>query len=378
MKAGVGYSVDGDSRKAGREAAGIAMRMAGPPVLAIVFTTDAYDASLVLEGAREVLRDSRIVGFCGAGIVTSAGMFRQGVGVCAIAGDSLRVATTLQRNLSEHPRAVGEQAGAALQAAGIEKGVVLALPDGFQANLSDMLRGLYHGMGHAFAYAGGGAGDNVKFFKTYQFTDQGVASDALAAAALDGLEIATAIGHGWTPIGDPIVITRAEKKRVIEIDGVPAFTAYSRRLDGVSAADFPRVGMRHPLGFPDIAGNYLIRDPLNVNEDGSIDFVTEVPHNAVGNIMEGRMDDLLATAASVARNAVRRVKDPSFVLLFDCISRCLLMGDDFGREIELIRHEAGGSVPILGALTFGEVGSYGDVPLLHNKTVVALAGGGAR
>ena len=61
----------------------------------------------------------------------------------------------------------------------------------------------------------------------------------------------------------------------------------------------------------------------------------------------------------------------------DCISRVLLMGDRFVEEIQAIRQAVGADVPLLGALSFGEIGSYVDVPLLHNKTTVIAVGGGA-
>ena len=75
------------------------------------------------------------------------------------------------------------------------------------------------------------------------------------------------------------------------------------------------------------------------------------------------------------REAVSAVPDAAFLLLFDCISRATLMGDRFREELRAIRKAAGPRLPILGALTFGEIGAAGDVPQLHNKTTVAVAGG---
>jgi hypothetical protein len=253
--------------------------------------------------------------------------------------------------------------------------MVVVLPDGFGTNISEAVRGLYNIMGPDFGYVGGGAGDNLKFFKTYQFTEVGIKSDALAVALLNGLIIQTGISHGWKPEGEPLVITDAKGKKVIEIDGRPAFDVYSERLGGINKNKFPEYGMKYPLGFPDISGNYLIRDPLSVNPDKSIDFITEVPRNAVGNIMSCDMAELIETAEEVAKTTARKVEKPRFALLFDCISRCMLMGKEFEKEIKIIRESIGIGVPLLGALTFGEVGSYVDVPLFHNRTIVLAVGG---
>ncbi len=375
VKAGVAFSSLPDPVQAGREAAARAVRDSGPPGLTVLFTTDAYDAQAVLSAVKPEIGASKLVGFCCAGIITVEGVHPQGVGVCTLSGD-FRAATTLQKGLSLDPAETGRRTGRALREAGLRRGLVFALPDGFQSHLSEMLLGLFGQLGTDFQFAGGGAGDNLKFFKTYQFTEQGLASDAVAAAAIEGVEIATAIGHGWVPRGEPMVITRASGKTVMEIDGIPAFSAYQKSLGHLSREEFKMQGMLHPLGFPDVFGQYIIRDPVRVGDDGSIEFVTEVPSQAVGNIMDGQIDQLVDTAEDVARRAASSIAAPSFVLLFDCISRVLLMGDRFPEEIRAIRQAVGAGVPLLGALSFGEIGSYVDVPLLHNKTTVIAVGGG--
>ncbi len=373
MKSGVSFSNEKDSFRSGRNAAGEAAAVSGEPVLTIVFTTDDYDPSEVLSGVQSVVKSSRIAGFCCGGVITCEGVHEQGVGVITISGD-FKAVTTLEKGLGEDPLGVGEKAGRELLKGTNGNGTAVVMPDGFQADISEMLRGLYNQMGPDVQYTGGGTGDNLKFFKTYQFTENGVAENALAAAYLEGPRIGIGIGHGWNPIGSPLVITSVEGKRVYEIDGMPAFEAYSSRLGGVDRDRFSHQAMRHPLGFPDISGQYIIRDPLIVNSDDSIDFVTEIPFQAVGSIMDCRIDGLIQTAVNAAGRALDAAGDPEFVLLFDCISRTLLMGSRFQDEIFSLRRTVGEDVPLLGALTFGEVGSYQDVPLFHNKTTAVVVG----
>ncbi|MDO8869680.1 MAG: FIST N-terminal domain-containing protein [Methanobacteriaceae archaeon] len=374
MKTGVGYSKSKDSAQAGIEAVENALKESGKPSLTFLFTTDVYDQKSVFESVKELVGDSKIVGFCGGGIITPEGVLRQGVGVCTLSGKELLVETSLQKNINLNPHKAGEKAGEKLMASGIQKGTVFAFPDGFTSNISETIQGLYNTMGPDFKYAGGGAGDNLKFFKTYQFTEKGVESRALATALIDGIEIQTSIGHGWEPKRDPMIITNSNGKKVVEINGITAFDSYNEQIGVIGTEKFPEYGMRYPLGFPDVSGNYLIRDPLKLNFDKSIDFVTEIPKNAVGNVMEGEIIDLIKTAKNVAEKAVQNIEKPQFVLLFDCISRYLLMGDEFEKELESIKKVIGFEVPFLGALTFGEVGSYIDVPLFHNKTVVIVVG----
>ncbi|MEW6097194.1 MAG: FIST N-terminal domain-containing protein [bacterium] len=375
MKVGIAYNTVENSHHAGEEAAKEAVISSGKPALTFLFTTDSYDQEAVFTSVKEVVGDSRIVGFCCGGVITSDGVLTQGVGVCTLSGSELRVATSLQKGLSNAPQTVGERAAKDLLASGIDNGVIFVLPDGFGANISEVVYRLYDSMGPDFKYIGGCAGDNLRFFKTYQFTEAGVESDAVAVALLDGLAIQTAIGHGWNPIGAPLIIGNVDGKKVIEIDGERAFDAYSRRLGGIPLDKFHEYGMKYPLGFPNISGSYLIRDPLTVNPDKSINFVTEIPPNVVGYIMEGKVSNLIKAAGWVAKTSAQKVSQPQFALCFDCISRYLLMGKKFEKELEIITESIGKDIPILGALTFGEVGSYAGTPLFHNKTFTIVVGG---
>lgn len=375
MKVGVGHSTLDNPERASREAAENAIRSSGEPALTFLFTTDSYDQEIVFETVKGIMGNSRMVGFCGGGIITSEGVFPQAIAVATLSGTELRVMTSLQRELDKDPQGAGCRAGEEVLASGINRGAVIVLPDGFAANIAEVIRGLYDSMGPDFTYIGGGAGDNLRFFKTYQFTEMGLASNALAVSLVNGAAIGMSIGHGWKPTGNLLVVTKAKGKRVFQFDAKPAFDVYSERLGNFPRDKFAEWGMRYPLGIPDIHGNYLIRDPLFANDDKSIDLVTEIPVNAVADIMKGNIADLIETARFVAKVAAQKVAKPEFALVFDCISRYLLMGKGFNREIRAIREAIGKELPMLGVLTFGEVGSYAGVPQFHNKTVaIAVLG----
>lgn len=222
---------------------------------------------------------------------------------------------------------------------------------------------------------GGGAGDNLRFYRTYQFTEERVCTDAVAAAVVAGVATEVGIGHGWIPTGEPVVVGDVEGKRVLEIDGRRARDGYAEHVGPIDPDSFAEIGMRCPLGFPDLSGNYVIRDPMRLEEDGTITFVTEVPARAVGYVMKGEPDQLIRAAGGVARTVRQRFEQVRFVLCFDCISRYLLMGERFKNELAEIRNAVDSGVPVLGALTFGEVGCFSAVPVFHNKTVAILAGG---
>jgi hypothetical protein len=379
MKIGTGYSRVLPSREAGGRAAVQALKGSGPrPAVTFVFTTEGYDQEQVLDSVRSEVGDSRVIGASGAGIVTSEGIFADGVNVMVIAGPGIEAVTAIEDFRPEAPGETGKRLGHKLLAANAATGgTVFVFPDGLAGNIALMLRGLYEVMGPDFKYAGGGTGDNLRFLKTYQFTESGVASGAVAAALLTGVTVGTGVGHGWEPVGSPLVITRAEDKFIHEFDERPAFSVYSERLGGIEPARFPEYGLRHPLGIVDAAGRFVIRDPLRVLSGGTLELVTEVPPRAVAYLMEGRMEKLAEAAREVFRAALSAAGEPGFALFFDCVSRVLLTRGAVD-DVRIGREAFGPAVPVAGMLTFGEVGAYADVPLFHNKALVAAIGGQPR
>lgn len=80
-------------------------------------------------------------------------------------------------------------------------------------------------------------------------------------------------------------------------------TCINRSYFGLDRDRFSYYGMKHPLGIPSSGENFIIRDPLNVEDDGSIVLVTEVPQNTIATIMMGEIEELVDAAAKVARSA---------------------------------------------------------------------------
>jgi hypothetical protein len=375
MKAGVGFSERTGANNAVRDAFERAEAGSGHPALSFVFTTDAYEPASVWQTLKDVAGDAPFVGFQCGGVLTGEDVLERGIGVATISGE-LEVATALGTGLDIDPWSAGQRAGQSFVQRGPGSGLVVVLPDSFPSGIYEVTRSLYGPMGPDFRYVGGASGDNLKFLRTCQFTEASVEQNAVAVAVVGGCQVGTAIGHGWQPYGEPLVITQAQGKRVFEIDGRPAFRVYCEHLGiEITRESFHRYATVNPFGFADISGNYVIRDTRAVNDDDSLVLVTEVPANAVAVLMRGEVADLVETAADVAARATAEVRSPALALVFDCVGRYLLMGDAFGQELRALSSGVGVDVPFLGALSFGEIGSFKDVPLFHNKTVaVAVLG----
>jgi len=375
LKVGLGFSMLSDSYKAGVQSAREAVSKSGDPSFTIVFNTLDYDPQAVFKGVKEAVKDSRIIGATSKGIIVYDDIFLKGIGVLTVGGDGLNVKTFALEESKIDDIEKGEKTGEFLLESGIRRGtVIIFFANGF-IDPYKMLLGLYNTMGPEFSYIGSGNEGNIRNQCAFKYTERGVNEGLLVAAVIEGIDISIALSHGFTVSGDPLVITETNKNRIVEIDGIPALDAYAKRLNKDSDINLLSHMFLHPLGFPNLSGDYIIRDPMDINPDKSISFPIEIPKGAVGYVMKGRINNLIKSSGDTARRAIQKVKDPQFALIIDCISRHSLMKKKFKMELEAIRNSMGADIPVLGMLSWGEIGSQDSAPMSHNKTtVVAVAG----
>ena len=96
--------------------------------------------------------------------------------------------------------------------------------------------------------SGGTSGDAGKFQQTWQILGDQVYTDAAVAIGFSGeFRLGTGVMSGWTPIGLPKKVTRAEGNILYELNGESALNVYERFL-GRHAKNLPAVGVEYPLG----------------------------------------------------------------------------------------------------------------------------------
>ncbi|MBI5546156.1 MAG: FIST C-terminal domain-containing protein [Deltaproteobacteria bacterium] len=382
----IGKSTQEDLGAAVAEATGAAMKDALHPALAVVLATDGYPGE-VLAGARSrQLGNLPWVGCSAAGVFADAAFLRAGLVVGVVSSPQAFVGVGAAGPVSGNPRSAGAAAVARaldqLPARSATRGrMALLFMNALGGHGAEVVRGAVHEGGTALAWAGGGAGDNLRFIQAAQFARGQAFSDHAVAAALD-LPGHTGAGmrHGWRPYGPPTMVTRARGSHVLELEYEQAFEVYRRsateRGDEVTREGFTAFAMRHPLGIPQADGDHLIRDPIGVEADGSLRCVAEVPDGSLVRVMESNGSDLVGAARAAAEAARAAVGGPlGGAFVFDCVSRFLLLGDQGLRdELNAVSEGLGQGVPWMGCLTMGEVGALGAaVPQFHNKTTAVLA-----
>ena len=124
----------------------------------------------------------------------------------------------------------------------------------------------------------------------------------------------------------------------------------------------------------------LIRDPITVDEKGSITCAAEIPEGSEIRLMVGSREEAVKVAKIATQDAILQLDGsiPKAVIIFNCIARNKLFGDKSGEEINAIQEVVGKQVPLIGFYTYGEQAPLGGEvkniercnSAFHNETVV--------
>ena len=189
------------------------------------------------------------------------------------------------------------------------------------------------------------------------------------------------VRHGWSRVGDAMMITQSTEGRVLTLDGRPALDTYLDLLDAPRDARedheaFTRFALGHPLGLSRRSGPEQIRCIGKAAfEERSIAAVAEVPQGGLAWLMEGDVDSAVRAAEEACADAISQLGGlaPQALVAFDCTGRRRLLEEDgVEAEVAAIRAAAHGA-PVAGFYTYGEIARTHGVSGFHNQTVVVLA-----
>jgi hypothetical protein len=384
LRAGTGMSRAKDAFAAGKAAAAAAVaRLAGaPPALVMVFTTPRYDLPALLAGVRSITGSALLVGGTTSGEIVQGEYlgFGGGVGVLALTAGPYRFAAAsvsnargdLDRAGQEIARASRERAGRSAHAA------VLLLVDVLLGDLQDLVLGVYRITGPRVTIVGGAAGDEQKFARTVVFHDgEIIEQGAVALWIASPVPLRVATRHGWEPIGIPMLITRAEGTRIMELGGRPAAAVYEEQL-GVAPGTLPPErfwgkSILHPLGLLQPDGTTVIRVARARTEEGHLEILGSLPPaGGAVQVMSGSVDGLIDIAEGVVADALSARPGAGVLLAFSCAARATIFGERAAEEPRRLQ-AAAGEVPTFGFYCCSEFARTAGVLGTHNATLTAIA-----
>lgn len=250
--------------------------------------------------------------------------------------------------------------------------------DGLTSNISYYLSALYKNFGMQTNYFGGGAGSLSLIQKPCVFCNEGFFQDAAISCVI---QTASKIGvkHGWYKIDGPFIVTKAEGNIIKEINWENPFELYKRVVKKhsnkkINDTNFFEIAKGYPFGIVKDNSECIVRDPLMVNESGELICVGELEENTLIDILNGNETTLIEAAKKATKESLKLAINPKKAIIIDCISRILFLEDRFDIELNTITSTIKEDFPeisISGALTLGEISSYGEGFIeFYNKTVV--------
>lgn len=396
IQAGVGLSNNKDSYRAGYEAAKMAVEKAGggKADFLFVFSSISMEQEHMLRGVREATDNTPLIGCTDAGEITNEGPVTKSVGVMAIKTDQIKFAVGLGKNVKDGAREAGQAVAKEVKEKTSEPlRTFIMFPDVLTGNGADIVRGVLDILGPHFPVVGGAPGDDFLFKKTYEYRNDEVTSGAVSGVGLYGnFSMGIGVRHGWMPIGIPMKVTKSEGAVVYELDHKPAVSIYEdyfgKKAEELKKEPLAKMAITYPLGIkiPEL-DEYLIRDPITVDEKGAITCAAEIPEGSEIRLMIGSKERAIEAAQDAAKKLMEEFNldksRPKFVLMFNCIAREKLFGQKAVEEIRAVLKIVGEDVPLLGFYTYGEQAPIGgeirDIGKInsrfYNETVVIFAVG---
>lgn len=381
-----------DSFKVGQEAAQKAMAKSGDKKvdLSVVFASSKYDYPEVIKGIRKITRGAPLIGCSSAGEFTEERTEKESVACAVISSDAHKFFIGMGKGLKENQIEAVKQASRNFpqKVGGYPYLSAMMYIDGLSGKGEESVLSGLTVLGPTVKFSGGAAGDDLKFKETKVFVNEQVSANALSLCLMASkIPVAIGVKHGHSPISPPLTITKAVNNVLYEVDGKPAFTVWKEYIreqakkDGIDVdklKDASEIGsflLRYEAGL--LTGeDYKVRVPLSVNPDGSLNFACTIVEGSVIRIMQSRTKEAqICSAKEAAEIVFKAAKGAKLAgaIVFDCVCRAIILGDEFYKGVQAIKNVIGGDIPLIGFETYGEIAmEMGQMSGFHNTTTVIL------
>jgi len=384
IQAGVGQSTSASTPTAAAEAVQKALAQAGTSTAdaAVVFFSVEHAARKLelAETVRRVAGTDRVAGCSATGILTASSEVEGGHSLAAlvISSDQMNCRSLLFHPLREREIDIGVELANVAAPSEATSSLLALFPDTYSGQPQRLLESLHDERGFT-PVVGAGASENGVARATYQLSGAGVTSDAVAGLHLNGsFQTHIEITQGCQPISEAMVITKAERNLIYEINQRPALEVFSGLLKGPLAGDLRRALMVLFVGLPadrlinSVApGKYLVRNIIGVDPNQGVLGVAEAVTEGESMIFAMRdgqraRDDLNQMLQRQVNNLGG--KKPAFGFYFNCCARGSSLYGIPGIDSAYLKR-ALGDFPLIGMF-----GGYELAPLGRANHLFAYTG----
>jgi hypothetical protein len=378
-KSSVAFTSETDSAKAGAELGKEILSGLGgeAPDALIVFSSSRYDYGQLLRAIQAACHPRVLVGCSSAGEFTSLRQGEGAVSAVALRSNEMQFVPALGKNLSADRAAAARQMASSfrgLRSPKYQHRSALVLTDALAGYIDDLVEQLNVETGGTYRLFGGGAGDDARFSKTHVFFGTEAYTDAaVALEILSNKPLGVGVRHGWRPGSNPMRVTESHGARLVSLNAMPAveaFQEYAEETGQTFDVANPIPFFLHNVLGVDAGGQFKLRVPLAVGEDGSVSCAADIPSGCTVRIMSTDSMSAAEAASSAVRDAISQIggEKPGLALFFDCVATRLRMGKEFGMEMEALK-DALGAANYVGCNTYGQIARVeGQFSGFHNCT----------
>jgi small ligand-binding sensory domain FIST len=381
VRCAVGVSTDADITAAIQAAAAEARAGLGSHAadLAVVFVSGSHDTPVrpALEGLADELRVPHVLAATAEAVLAGGHEYESGPAVVVWLA-RLPGATIVPLSL-EYAQSVdgGVFLGWPDELAGEwpDDATLLLLADPFSFDVERLMRRMdedHPGVPVIGGYASGGArpGSNTLVVGPSSY-DVGA-----VGVVIGGATIRPVVSQGCRPIGEPLVITKAEENLIVELGGLPALTRLREIYGTLDPATQQLVKTSLHVGraaseYQDHRqrGTFLVRNVVGADPEMGVLAIGDAVR--VGQTVqfhvrdaESAHDDLVVL---LAERRIERPAAPAGALVFTCNGRGSRLFDAPHHDAACLQ-EGLGPVPAAGFFAQGEFGPIGRRNCLHGFT----------
>lgn len=357
--------------------------------LVLMHASVGHDFPALMDQARKAAPSAKVLAASCCGVVGRDGVSEsmKDVAIMAMRGDGFAVAHVDGINGGNSLEKCAEL-GRRLRTQNADIRAVYFLAPGIDIANDRCIAGLEAELGSDVTIFGATSSDNMRGLVSYQGVDDQVFEHAAFAVGFADptLEMDTQATHGFVAVGEPLIVTRAEGHRILELNGKPAWREFTRRLglpETATCGDSIPVGAlaeRLPHVLATEYGNEHILRVVTRCEGQAMYYATTCASGTPLWLTKRDEERIFADLDRMANGMASRAKGRKPVAVFhaDCLARGRYMFNRVLKE-ELVNRmqfpfsQGGDCPPWLGMYGFGEFAKLGGRNTYHNYTTALYA-----
>ena len=343
-----------------------------------------HDFQDLVDAAREYAPQARIVATSCCGVVGREGVSEsmKDIALMAVEGKEFTIAQC--DGLSgKNAFAKCEEMARSLKEQDPNVNMVYFLGSGIDTANDQCIRAFESVLGKEVTIFGATSSDNMKGVVNYQAVDDKVMEHGAYAVGFSDptLKVETQATHGFVAVGEPFVVTKSDGHLIQELDGEPAWEAFTSRLGLDSSAEcgdtipIGALAEKLPEGLAKEYGNDHILRVVTKRVGNDMQYATDIAEGTKLWLTK-RDEPLIFSEMDRIVEEIRARMDgaaPVAVFHADCLARGRFLFDRIIKE-ELVGkmqfpfYEDGQCPPWLGMYGFGEFARLGGLNEYHNYT----------